>query len=130
MDSIDIKTKLLGDQTRKADVTFYKSGRIDITSGVSKLLNLKRGDVIDVAGDGREWYLYVRHRNCCGRHEAQCYPSNRGGHNFRAYSKRLCTQVLKMSGGSRARVVAGEFHEFENIGKSVIIVPQFNLESK
>ena len=34
--------------TRKADITFYASGRIDISARVAKHLQLSRGDVLDI----------------------------------------------------------------------------------
>ena len=56
--------------TRKADITFYASGRIDISARVAKHLQLSRGDVLDIMIDQDEFYLYVRLRSPNGRHEA------------------------------------------------------------
>ena len=49
--------------TRKADITFYASGRIDISARVAKHLQLSRGDVLDIMIDQDEFYLYVRLRS-------------------------------------------------------------------
>ena len=57
--------------TRKADITFYASGRIDISARVAKHLQLSRGDVLDIMIDQDEFYLYVRLRSPNGRHEQQ-----------------------------------------------------------
>ena len=83
--------------TRKADIAFYASGRIDITSHVARHLHLQRGDVLDVLSDnGEEFYLYVKHRAPTnGRHEATVYPSNKRGNNFRAWSHKLCAAMLQ-----------------------------------
>ena len=48
--------------TRKADITFYASGRIDISARVAKHLQLSRGDVLDIMIDQDEFYLYVVHQ--------------------------------------------------------------------
>lgn len=42
--------------TRKADITFYASGRIDISARVAKHLQLSRGDVLDIMIDQDEFY--------------------------------------------------------------------------
>ena len=40
--------------TRKADIVFYSSGRIDITSHIAKQLHLSRGDVLDIMSENGE----------------------------------------------------------------------------
>ena len=85
--------------TRRPDVTFHASGRIDITARIARQLSLSKGDVIDIATDGNEYLLYVRHRaeNVTGAHEAQCWPTNKGKHhsnNYRCQSRRLCQAVI------------------------------------
>ena len=81
--------------TRKADITFYSSGRIDITARVAKILSLNHGDVIDIIIGHTEWYLYVKHRApTVGRHGATVYRSNSKGNNFRTYSKKTCSYIL------------------------------------
>ena len=85
--------------TRRPDVTFHSSGRIDITARIARSLSLSKGDVIDVATDGDEYLLYVRHRaaDISGTHEARCWPTNNGkrhSNNFRCQSRRLCTTII------------------------------------
>ena len=90
MKHIEVVERLLGERTRRPDITFYRNGRIDITASVAERLSLRAGDVIDIARGKEEYYLYVRLRRsdgAVGRHEAQCYPSKSGTRNFRAYSK-------------------------------------------
>ena len=87
---------LLGN-TRKNDITIYSSGRIDISAHVSNLLDLKRGDVIDLLDSGSEYYIYIRHHApTVGRHEATCFPTKEGGKHFRTYSLRLCNALMKV----------------------------------
>ena len=84
--------------TRRPDISFYRGGRIDITSRVAKLLELKDGDVIDIAMSCEEYYLYVRYRSdgIVGVYEATCHPTKEHSRNFRAYSARLVDAVLKV----------------------------------
>ncbi len=97
--------------TRKADITFYASGRIDITAHVARHLKLQKGDVIDICMHDKEYYLYVRHRApTIGRHEAAVYPTNKNGLNFRTWSQTLCDTMLHASGANedKARLCVGE----------------------
>lgn len=87
--------------TRRPDITFHSTGRIDITASVSLSLSIKENDVIDIVYDDeeREFYLYVRHRasEIVGRHEAQCHATNRHWrktNNLRAYSKTICKAMF------------------------------------
>lgn len=74
--------------TRKADIVFYSSGRIDITSHIAKQLHLSRGDVLDIMSENGELYLYVRYRSPTGgRHEACVFPSNRQGKHSEPHLK-------------------------------------------
>lgn len=82
--------------TRKADIVFSSSGRIDITARVAKSLGLQHGDVIDIMLDRGEWYLYIKyHGPVAGRHEGMAYRDNAKGNHFRVWSKALCDAVLK-----------------------------------
>ena len=97
------------DSSRRSDVTFHSTGRIDISSHASREIGLEAGDVIDVLTDGRYYYLCVRHRaaDVVGRHEARVWAVNRNGlrrHHFRCWSRRLCLAVLDVTGGDVARV--------------------------
>lgn len=119
---------LLGN-SRKPDISFYRSGRIDITTKLSKRLGLEAGDVIDILFDGMEFYLYVRAKadTLMGKHEAQCHPTNpecRNCHNFRVYSKRICDRIIRIAGtGSEARIYAGGDVQIQG-HDAVIIIPK------
>lgn len=80
---------------RRADISFSQSGQINLSAHLVKALDLHPGDAIDVKTDGHEYYLYVRSPASPGvRYEAQCFPSNKKGKHFRAYSCRLCKAIL------------------------------------
>lgn len=81
---------------RRADISFSQSGQINLSAHLVKALDLHPGDAIDVKTDGHEYYLYVRSPASPGvRYEAQCFPSNKKGRHFRAYSRRLCKALLE-----------------------------------
>lgn len=98
-------TNILGN-TRRSDISFFASGKIDITSRIANSLGMTDGDVVDIIADRGEYYLYVavHAADACGRHEARCRPSNRGGRYFRAYSRRLCEAIFRICGVSSSRV--------------------------
>lgn len=115
--------------SRKPDVTFYRDGRIDITSRVAKILQLHEGDVVDIGVHQGEYYLYVRNRftNIVGKHEAQCFASKKNSCNFRAYSKKICSAILQLSQASKARIPAGEVVELPEVGRTVPLIIRLNL---
>lgn len=124
---------LLGNRTRRADITFYKSGRIDITSRIAKQIGLRDGDVIDIGYENGEYFLYcaAKAENLIGRHEAQCHSTHKGrlhpSNNLRANSKRITDVMLRVARATEcARIWAGEYCELDQIGKSVIIIPASN----
>lgn len=87
--------------TRKADIVFHPSGRIDITSRVAKSLDLQHGDIIDIMFGEGEWYLYIKHHApTVGRHEGMAFRTNTKGRHYRASSKTLCTEILRISNRS------------------------------
>ncbi|MCQ2166391.1 MAG: hypothetical protein MJY49_03030 [Bacteroidales bacterium] len=126
---------LLGHNTRRPDITFYRSGRIDITARIANIIGLRDGDVIDIGREDGEYYLYRLHKagQTIGRHEAQCMSTHKGrlhpSRNLRAFSKRLTDCILSMTTkGDTARVWCGGTTKFDNGETAVIIIiPSFNL---
>ncbi len=115
--------------TRRADISFHASGKIDITSRIVNALGINQGDVIDIMTANGEFYLYVsvRAADICGRHEAQCYPSKRGGRHFRTYCRRLCSAILSQhpTHTSRLSFAAGEAVEVH--GRKAITIITRNI---
>lgn len=82
--------------TRKADIIFNASGKIDITARVAKTLELQPGDVVDIMHSNEEFYLYIKHHAPVdGRHDGTAIQTNQRGNHFRVQSKALCTAILQ-----------------------------------
>lgn len=120
---------LLGN-SRRPDVTFYRCGRIDITSRVARSLRLEEGDVIDIGVHDNEYYIYIKAKasNIVGNHGARCFPSKKSSRNFRTYSKKLCSAILNMCGSNVARLPAGEVESIPYIGEAMPLIIRLNLE--
>jgi len=105
---------LLSDR-RRADVTFYRGGKISLSSFVVHALGICAGDVIDVLSDGSDYYLRVSHRasDIRGlRYEATCFPVKPHVAYFRASSARLCNKMLSVCHRSdKAALPVGELVE-------------------
>lgn len=97
--------------TRRAEITFFRTGRIDITARIARAIDLQPGDVIDIFQDGSEYYLHVALKACAalGRHQARCHPTKPHSHHYRAWSRTLARAVLSLCGSPRvAPLAAGE----------------------
>ena len=101
--------------SRKSDLTFWRDGHIDIRARVSRALDLKAGDVIDIAmGEGfnPDCYLYARRKGdqTTGRHEGLCRAVNGPRSRYlRANSRQLTRFVLQRMGEEeRVCVACGE----------------------
>lgn len=102
--------KLL-EHTRRPDISFSRNGIIRITARVARVLALRPGDAVNIAVSNGEYLLHAAHRvNNIGRHEAQCYPSKKGGGNYCANSVRLCRALLDSTGakGDTVAYMVGE----------------------
>ena len=116
--------------TRRPDVSFFPSGKIDITARVARMLDLHPGDVIDIAINGSEFLLFVRVRQASGNHEAIVRPTKRRSHNFRCYSRRLCQFMISQhctSHSTPLRVPAGRVRQHEVYGTMVSLVTLINI---
>lgn len=96
--------------TRRPDITFHMNGRICITSGVARILQLTGDSCVNVARHNGEYLLFAEHeKRKTVRHAARCYPVNAGYRHFRANSVRLCRAILEACGSSgRAALMCGE----------------------
>lgn len=94
---------VIGVQSRKVDLTIYRTGRINISAHVSKLLGLSVGDVLDMAIDKQEGEYYLFRRICAdeavGRHAGRCYPSSSRTPNnncLRIYSREISDEIFNV----------------------------------
>ena len=118
------------ENSRKSDLTFWRDGHIDICARVSKALDLKAGDVIDIAVDEgfqREYYLYTRHTGGAlnGRHAGTCRAVNGPRSRYlRVNNKKLTRFVLRHTGEQeQAHVMCGEVTDTPLGRAMVIIIP-------
>lgn len=110
--------------SRKHDISFYPSGKIDISAYLARRLSLAPGDVIDIASDSDEWYLYVKLRSgtYTGRHKGCVWATNNGKGTFRTCSKALAAAVLAAAGAvGRLRCPCGAEIERDNTKYITII---------
>jgi hypothetical protein len=115
--------------TRKADIVFHSSGRIDITARVAKSLGLQHGDVVDIMLNSGEWYLYIKyHAPVYGRHEGMAYRSNARGNHFRVWSKALCNAILKECQASdKVKLCVSDPVDLYIYGKALPIIIKYIL---
>lgn len=115
--------------TRKADIVFRSSGRIDITARVARCLGLQHGDVVDIMLDRGEWYLYVKyHSPVNGRHDGMAYRSNARGNHFRVWSKALCNAVLtECQVDDKVKLCVGDPVDLYIYGKALPIIIKYIL---
>lgn len=109
--------------SRKHDMSFHPSGKIDISARIARALSLAPGDVIDIAHESCELYLYVRLRSgsYVGRHAGTVWATAHGKGTFRTWSKAMTTAVLNAAGVSAAlRCPCGM--EFERDNKKYITI--------
>lgn len=103
--------------SRKHDISFHASGKIDISAHIARKLTLAPGDVIDIVQEQSEWYLYVKLRSgkYAGRYEGRVWATTHGKGTFRTYSKALANAVLSAAGASgRLRCPCGAEIERDN----------------
>lgn len=96
--------------SRRPDVSFYRKGKIDISSRIAKQLSLAEGDVIDVAEHKGEYLLYVRHKrdNIIGRYEGLVHPIHNKKsftNRFRVYSRKLTEAIFQVAGREDAALL-------------------------
>ena len=116
--------KSLLPNSRRHDISFHPSGRIDISAHIARRLSLRDGDVIDIAQENGEWYLHVKLRagNYAGRHDGRVWTTSRGKGTFRTWSKALTNAVLAAAGSdSTLRCPCGSEIEHDNIKYITII---------
>lgn len=101
--------------SRKHDISFHASGKIDISAHIARKLSLAPGDVIDIVQSGGEWYLYVKLRagTYAGRHEGHVWATANGKGTFRTCSKAMTKVVLAAAGAiERLRCPCGSVVQY------------------
>ena len=98
---------------RKADITFYHTGRIEIASHLTKLLHITPGSSIDIAvTPDREYILFARPcPSNAPRHsyKAQCTPTRKGYNTMRCNCVELTAAILSLTGQTeKARITVGQ----------------------
>lgn len=86
--------------SRRHDISFHPSGKIEISARVARKLSLVSGDVVGIAEERGELFLYVRLRagTYTGRHKGCVSTANHGRGTFRTYSKAISRSVLSIAG--------------------------------
>lgn len=110
--------------SRKHDISFHASGKINISAHIARKLSLAPGDVIDIVQEAGEWYLYVKLRSgaYAGRHDGRVWATSHGKGTFRTCSKAITNAVLTASGASGIlRCPCGTEFERDNIKYITII---------
>ena len=109
--------------SRRHDISFHPSGKIDISAHIARRLTLTPGDVIGIAREDGEWYLYVRLRagQYQGRHEGRVWATAHGKGTFRTASKTITRTILQAAGTETIlRCPCGA--EFERDNKTYITI--------
>ena len=116
--------------SRKHDITFHASGKIEISAHIARKLSLTPGDVIDIAEVSGELYLYVKLRsaNYTGRYDGRVWATAQNGKGtFRTWSKAIAKAVLnKAHATDRLRCPCGLEIEHNN-KKYITIIYRYSL---
>ena len=117
-------------QPRRNAFIFRSSGVIDISASVARSLSIYEGDVIDIAEQDGELYMYIKHKRneYCGRYIGTAKASNNGKGTYRVYSKQMAQEVLRIShSASKLKCPAGELVNIEG-RMCVTIIYRINNE--
>lgn len=109
--------------SRRHDISFFPSGKIEISAHIAHKLSLRPGDVIDIVQEFGELYIYVKLRsgNYVGRHDGRVWATANGKGTFRTCSKALASAVLATAGvNGRLRCPCGM--EIENNNTKYITI--------
>lgn len=79
-----------GIRKRRAGLTFYKNGRIDIAANVSKDLELNEDCAIDILQDNGEYYLRKTSVQKYIQPSLKCMRAGKNSCSFRIFSVDLC----------------------------------------
>lgn len=108
--------------TRRPDISFNRNGKIRIRARVVRLLGLRWGDSINIAHVGCEYLLYKVSNTQVGSYHARCSPTNKGRHNFCAYSSQLSRAFME-SIGVHADIIAFPVGELSALDDGTPCIP-------
>ena len=112
--------------TKRHQIVFYRSGRIDISALVVRTLQLAAGDVVDcVVDDDENIYLYKKYSGSevVGRHEATTYRDSFNSSCLRCNSVRLTQHILDLCSASAcAKLAIGTTADIPPYGKCLNII--------
>lgn len=95
--------------SRRPDIVFYQSGRIQISTKVAKQIELNSGDVIGFCNDNGEYYLYRRAKNPPGSHKCRVIRANVRTGSFIAHSHEITNIFFSIcSGKTKLAIPCGE----------------------
>lgn len=116
--------KSIAPNSRKHDISFHASGKIDISAHIARKLSLAPGDVVDIVREAGELYLYVRLRagNYAGRHAGRVWATARGKGTFRTWSRAMATAILKAAGSTASTLRCPCGAEIERDNKKYITI--------
>ena len=117
--------------TRKADITIGGKYRILITAPLVRSLDLHEGDIVNIAFDKGESYLYVKLKaeKVFGRHSGRLYPPYRNASVLCVNSKHIATTILNKIGRKHTAALAvGDIVTLPYLGKAATII-MHHLES-
>lgn len=121
-------------KTRKADVKFCRRRWIiEISSRVTKLMQLKDGDVIDVIFDGYEYVLVKLHDgdNLTGAHRCTLRALKQNGNHLRTSCKKLVINMLDAANAKNVLSVGcGEMRGMYGYGKVLPLIVRNNLAER
>lgn len=118
-------------RARKPDLKIYRSGKIDLSANVCKLLNIEEGDAVGCAYVRGSWWLYVRlyRAEIAGICRGRVRRINRGKtRTLRMWCKEVAAALLDAAGGGDMLAVpVGEASCVDGIGKAVEIILKLKL---
>lgn len=104
--------KKLLDSIRRAELTASGCGRIYIGSRLTTLLGIQQGDVVNVAEEHGEYYLFVQHSagEDSAKYRGVCFRSSSRGGGMLLSNTRLARELMRAAGmkGRRAGFPCGD----------------------
>lgn len=115
--------------TRRPDVSFYSDGHIDISKHLATQMQLQQDDVINIAEDKGELYLFVKMRagEYIGTHQGRVRKTR--CNRYRVSSSALCKAVFRIAGAVNrpVRLPAGQAIDIPGYGRAFPLIVKHQL---